>query len=325
MSMIQPDKKDNAMQRLQNERCPLCFEVTLGMVCWPKCLHKICLACGYRMVRTTKPHGSLTFDGLGLDVHLSYAQSNILCPLCRVDQTSAFPPNEAKLMSAFSVPNNDWKVAMAQRVQDVMDLPTFSFSAQIKCTKCSLFFPSMEMCLAHISRCSENNIFCPFCHVVLPPGMEEKNLTTRVLAHVKYHCPYKIRCNFSDCKAKVAISKMCKHRKVHAELLLLGEFLAGGQHQFQSLSEAQEYLKGAKWEKIQKQIQVSLKSSKNILEPQLITSAYDQSLEVLEVKNGILPIRLEEEDQQENDAEEDEEEEEDDSPMNDHTMIFITE
>src|SRR5437773_6657018 len=89
------------IERLQNERCPLCFEVTLSMVCWSKCLHKICLSCGYRLIRCAKPHGDIIYEGLNLDTNLSYSHQNILCPLCRTDQTSSFSVLECKLVTAF--------------------------------------------------------------------------------------------------------------------------------------------------------------------------------------------------------------------------------
>jgi hypothetical protein len=329
-TVLSPDEKEK-IERLQNERCPLCLEVTLAMVCWPKCLHKICLECGYRLVRSTKPHGSIVYDGQTFTIHLSYSHQNILCPICRGDQSSSFSGLESKLLSNFVLPSMDWKTAMTQRVKDIqhLNLPDFQVLCSFKCVKCPLVLNSLEQCISHVSRCSENSIFCPFCHSVLTPTLEEKGVMTRVEEHLRNKCQCKISCNFPECNTKIPICRMVQHRRIHSELILLGEFLSDGKRKFVSLSDVKIHFRGEKWEEMRKRIDISLKTENSILQQQRVNSPDDRSFDTKELRQGSVPVRADHEAEDGNEEEDDEEEEEEEadefqfSEDHDVNMIYV--
>lgn len=264
----------------------MCYEVTLGMVCWPRCGHKICLACGYRMIRSAKPHGCVIFDGVNMNIQLSYTHESILCPLCRSDQSLSFSSCESKILTGFVLPSADWHIAMCQRMQDAVQVGLSVNIESIKCVKCPLTFSFTDQCISHITRCRENSVFCPFCHTVLNPTAEEKGVMERVEQHLKEKCPYRILCEFEDCGTKVAISEMITHRRLHAELLLLGEYLTDGQRKFQSLSEIPQNFRGRKWQDLKKSIDQSLKKKLTYLKKQIVRSPDDSSFDLKEMKNG---------------------------------------
>lgn len=278
------------IERLKNEKCPVCHEITLHMLCWKKCPHKVCVPCIYQIVKSFVPHGELIFMGTTLTAKLSYIKKTIKCPVCRENQRSDIRRvNESQLISWLDVPNSDWKLAMSQRIQDISFDLKFKNKIHLKyrCVKCSLKFTNQNTCLSHISRCTESTIYCPLCHMVLLPTLEEKDIDTRILNHLKTECQCKILCY--HCPEKVPILLMSDHRKLHAELLLIGEYLTDEKRKFTSTQDVPACFRGDKWEDMKNRISRTLSQKTDILETQRIIIP-DLDEQEIETKSGTLPI-----------------------------------
>lgn len=241
-------------------------------------MHKICLSCGYQLIYDPKPHGFILFQGdLKCKIHFSFLKKNIRCPLCRMDQTSCFPMNETRMILGFTLPNKDWNLAMTQRLQDVASFdPEFCQKLKvIPCVKCKLTFPTIEECMSHVTRCSEQYIHCLFCNEKLTPIKEETSVSQRLFHHLTSKCAYLVDCRFAHCKCKVKISKMTEHRKNHAQLLLLGEYISDGAREFTSLEQVpQLFLKPEKWRAVEVAISLSMKSRTDLIPERLIKSSH---------------------------------------------------
>jgi uncharacterized protein YbaR (Trm112 family) len=280
-------EQQEKIQRLEYHRCPICLQVNLSMLCWPVCRHKICYICAYRTVRASKPHGSVSFqENLKVKFTLSYRHRTITCPMCRTDQSSMFSDDENKLLSGFLFPVQDWKEAMEQRIKDIEIFDPVQarqlFQTMVtKCMKCPLEFMNLEQCILHMSRCSENSIFCPFCQRTLFPISNEKTVAQRLQSHVLKTCQYMVKCNVEGCLTTVALCKLQEHRKVHAELLLLGAYISDGRRKFKSLQEIPNLFAGSKWEIVQEKIKRTVHQEKEVMLPadQTITSKDEPSFD----------------------------------------------
>ena len=122
------------VERLIAEQCPVCaHSLTLGMLCFPKCKHKICLKCAYKTVRCFKPYGEIIFSDLIIEAKLCYSSPTIQCPLCRENQTSCFSTLEPKLLNGFLYPRATGK--MQCRIESRM-LKTLTMKRKACGNKC---------------------------------------------------------------------------------------------------------------------------------------------------------------------------------------------
>jgi hypothetical protein len=306
-----PEQKEK-VERLEQEKCPACHEVSLAMLTWPNCTHKICLQCGDHIVRALRPRCTLVWEQQ-LTIQMNFARAQIQCPLCRREQSSAFFGEESSLLSAFRLPNNDWKIAMQQRLKDVQ-----MFDVQqgqlppIRCVKCALSFENLDACLAHISRCSENTVSCGFCHTPLPPHPMEKGVMDRVVQHLSSQCIAQISCNFRSCRENVDLCKMQQHREIHTRLVLFGDQMASGKYNIEDLDQLQTFLaETSNWKKIREDVRKAAKTRVvlpifRITTPEEEVDQEDTRAERIHYEDETHDVDMEEDDEEEQDEEEDE-------------------